>query len=84
MSKDQDRIFMAAMELRALPICIVCRGPKGPGTVICWPCHIRQKRINADKPYDYDPVITEIMDAFEAGKVAIDNAGNITMELEGM
>jgi hypothetical protein len=29
-------------------------------------------------------VIEEIMDAFEAGKVAIDDTGNITIELEGM
>jgi hypothetical protein len=70
--------------MRALPICIVCRKPKDKGLVICWTCHKRQKRLNAGRDYDYDPIITEIMEAFEAGKVAIDNEGNITIELEGM
>jgi hypothetical protein len=66
---------------RALPVCIVCRKPKYIGALICWPCHKKQKHLNWQKEYDYDPVITEIMDAFEGGKVAIDNAGNITIEL---
>lgn len=70
--------------MRSLDICIVCRGPKDQGLVICWACHKKQKRLNAGKDYDYDPIITEVLDAFEAGKVAIDNEGNITIELEGM
>lgn len=70
--------------MRALPICIVCHGPKDQGLVICWACHRQQKRLNAGKDYDYHPMITEIMDAVEAGKVAIDNEGNIIIELEGM
>lgn len=70
--------------MRSLDICIVCRQPKEVGLVICWSCHRKQKQLNAGKSYDYDPIITEVLDAFEAGKVAIDNEGNITIELEGM
>lgn len=56
---------MSHEKVRAQYTCVGCSGPKSAGLLLCWPCHRKQKQLNAGQLYDYSPEIEAKLDKLE-------------------
>lgn len=64
-------------KVRAQHTCVGCNGPKATGLLLCWPCHRKQKRLNAGQLYDYSPEIEAKLDKLEEWLVQTGTRGKV-------